>query len=338
MGTPLISIIIPVYNVEKYLSRCLDSVINQTYKNLEIICINDGSHDNSKTILEEYQKRDPRIKIIRQENKGVSSARNTGLNICKGDYIGFVDSDDHTALDFYDKLLTAALNTSSDMVIGNKEHIGFPGAKIYPSSRKGIAVGLLEKLQKTDKEAVVCDTLFHRTLIKDNKINFNQHISYGEDQLFGIIALYYANKIAYVKEAYYYYVKNNLSACHNQDKELFNKEHSLLAIKAVIDFIYSKTEDKKIRKQIWRYMDRNMGLSSLIKYKKYPKEDKIRILGEEFYRKAKQMRFWKKLRKIFYDNRISSKGYHKIEILGIPIWSKKIKRLTKLNRNKLTNL
>ena len=83
----LLSVIIPVYNVEPYLEQCLDSVINQTYKNLEIICINDGSTDNSLKILEKYQKKDSRIKLINQKNKGLSEARNAGLDVAKGGYI-----------------------------------------------------------------------------------------------------------------------------------------------------------------------------------------------------------------------------------------------------------
>lgn len=100
----LISVIVPVYNVEKYLPQCLNSIINQTYENLEIILINDGSTDNSGNICDEYAKRNSRIKAIHKENGGASSARNIGLDICKGDYIGFVDSDDWIELDMYESL------------------------------------------------------------------------------------------------------------------------------------------------------------------------------------------------------------------------------------------
>jgi glycosyltransferase involved in cell wall biosynthesis len=303
--------------------RCLDSVIIQTYKNLEIICVNDGSPDNCQQILEEYQKKDFRIKIIKQANKGVSAARNAGLNIAGGDYIGFIDPDDYISFDFYEKLLAVAIKESADMIIGRKEHIGFPKSRIYPLSRRGTATGLLEKFKKTDKEAVCADTLFSRALITENKLQFNQNIRQGEDQLFGVMALYYANKIAYVRDACYYYVKNDLSACHNPGREFYNKQHSLSAIRTLIDFIYSKTADKKIRREIWKYVDKNMCLSSIIKDKKYPRKEKIKILGVEFYQKAKQMRFWKKFHKFFYDDRISNRGYRKIEILGIPVYSKK---------------
>lgn len=101
----LISIIVPVYNVEKYLPQCLDSIIGQTYSNIEIICVNDGSPDNSIDILTDYAHRDSRIKIVSQKNKGLSSARNTGLHYASGDYIMFVDSDDWIELDTCEKAL-----------------------------------------------------------------------------------------------------------------------------------------------------------------------------------------------------------------------------------------
>ena len=101
---PLISVIVPVYNVEKYLSYCLDSIIQQSYDNLEIILINDGSTDGSKSICEEYVEKDQRIRLINQKNKGLSGARNTGLDNCIGEYITFIDSDDYIVNDYIEYL------------------------------------------------------------------------------------------------------------------------------------------------------------------------------------------------------------------------------------------
>ena len=92
---PKISVIIPVYNVEKYLRECLDSLLNQTFKDIEIICVNDGSTDGSLNILNEYASKDSRFIIINQNNQGLSAARNNGLNVAKGDYVAFLDSDDY---------------------------------------------------------------------------------------------------------------------------------------------------------------------------------------------------------------------------------------------------
>ena len=96
----LVSIIVPVYNTEKYLSKCLDSIVNQTYKNLEIILINDGSTDNSKAICEDFAKKDKRIQVINKENSGVSVSRNKGLSLAKGNYIAFIDADDYAELNY----------------------------------------------------------------------------------------------------------------------------------------------------------------------------------------------------------------------------------------------
>jgi len=112
-----VSIIIPVYNVEKYLRKCLDSVINQTLKEIEIICVNDGSTDNSPKILEEYSLKDKRIKIINKKNNGTGAARNTGMEYVKGEYIGFLDSDDWVKLDAYEKLYLNAKTQNSDIVM-----------------------------------------------------------------------------------------------------------------------------------------------------------------------------------------------------------------------------
>ncbi len=114
---PLISIIIPVYNVEPYLKDCLDSVINQTYKNLEIILVNDGSTDNSKTICEEYKKKDSRIILINQKNSGLSSARNAGIKQSTGEYISFIDSDDYVEKDYVEYLHNLVQTTNSKISI-----------------------------------------------------------------------------------------------------------------------------------------------------------------------------------------------------------------------------
>lgn len=112
----MISVIIPVYNVESYLKRCLDSVINQSYQDLEIILIDDGSTDNSSKICDEYASNDPRVIVIHKQNAGQAAARNDGINIAKGEYIAFVDSDDWIELDMYELLMQAIIDTKADIV------------------------------------------------------------------------------------------------------------------------------------------------------------------------------------------------------------------------------
>lgn len=111
-----ISIVIPIYNVEQYLAQCLDSIINQTYQNIEIILVNDGSTDNCPQICEDYAAKDNRIKVIHKENGGLSDARNAGYQLVTGDYLAFVDSDDLVFLDFYGELLKIAIQKNADIV------------------------------------------------------------------------------------------------------------------------------------------------------------------------------------------------------------------------------
>ena len=114
---PIISIIVPIYNVDKYLSRCIDSILNQTFKKFELILVNDGSTDNSGVVCEEYANKDNRIKVIHKSNGGVSSARNSGLHAAKGEYIGFVDPDDYIDESMYGKLYGLCIENDSDIAI-----------------------------------------------------------------------------------------------------------------------------------------------------------------------------------------------------------------------------
>ena len=113
---PLISVIVPIYNVEKYLDRCVGSIINQTYKNLEIILVDDGSPDNCPQMCDDYAKKDSRIKVVHKENGGLSDARNAGMKVATGEYVSFIDSDDYISLDFYETLLETIVDNDSDIV------------------------------------------------------------------------------------------------------------------------------------------------------------------------------------------------------------------------------
>ena len=123
MPTPLVSIIVPIYKVESYLRRCLDSVVSQTYTNLEIILVDDGSPDGCPQICDEYASKDSRIIVIHKENGGLSDARNVGLDICKGEYISFVDSDDWINNHYIEKLLSAAETVKADIAVASCKYI-----------------------------------------------------------------------------------------------------------------------------------------------------------------------------------------------------------------------
>ena len=182
-----ISVIIPVYNVEKYLRRCLDSIINQTYKNLEIICIDDGSPDNSINVLIEYSNRDNRILIKRQKNMGLSEARNTGIKISTGKYLIFVDSDDWLPLDAIELLCKKIEKENSDVVIGGRITISDSKKENFIPTAKDINFTFEEYLEysmkKKEFRAVAWGKLYKKEIIEKNQLEFPKGLLY-EDLLF----------------------------------------------------------------------------------------------------------------------------------------------------------
>ena len=128
---PKISVIVPVYKAEKFLSACIESILNQTYHDFEVILVDDGSPDSSGQICEEYAKKDSRIKVIHQKNAGVAASRNVGLDIAVGEYITFVDSDDYIQFQMYEKMLKCALDNDCDFVMCDC-------MKVYSDGRKAI--------------------------------------------------------------------------------------------------------------------------------------------------------------------------------------------------------
>ena len=126
MSKPLISVIVPVYNVEKYLGKCVDSILAQTYENLEIILVEDGTRDGCGAICDAYAAKDPRVRVIHKENGGLSSARNAGMDIARGEYFGFVDSDDWIEPETYETLLNLAEKYNADLVSGSRYDVAEP--------------------------------------------------------------------------------------------------------------------------------------------------------------------------------------------------------------------
>ena len=215
-----ISVIIPVYNVEDYLEKCLDSIINQTLKDIEIICVNDESTDESLDILEKYSKLDERIIVISQKNNGAGSCRNKGIDIAKGEYISFVDSDDWLELNALEELYENAINNSSDIVLFNsiehKPNNNFR-ERIYLPKNKCIDYNNFtfnHKLYKNfvlNKSFVIWDKLYKTSFLKENNLKFEYYRVF-EDVKFHIECMILANKISYLPKILYNYNKKNASS------------------------------------------------------------------------------------------------------------------------------
>lgn len=209
---PKVSIIVPIYNMEKYLEKCINSIINQTLKDIEIILVNDGSNDRSGNIADEFAKLDPRIKVIHKENEGQGIARNIGIDVSKGEYIGFVDSDDWIDINMYEELYSAAKNNFADIsVCGRKLYDKYGKIESQISINNEVFENVYQNI--TDycinnlfypHTVVVYNKIYKRDIININNIRFNSVDKIGsEDALFNYQILFHVNKIISTDKTYY---------------------------------------------------------------------------------------------------------------------------------------
>lgn len=218
----LISIVVPVYNAEKYLFRCIKSILNQTYKNLEIILVDDGSTDNSLIICKEFSNKDKRIKIVHQENKGASVARNNGVALSTGDYIGFVDSDDYIEKEMYEKLIMVLGKESGDQVISqigiaNEYYDGTreENDNMIPNQPSELYDDFIINLLLQKRSSSVCTKLFPANVF--DKHRFKEGI-YNEDALFIYSCRDQIKEVRYVDYLGYLYCKREDSRTKGSNK------------------------------------------------------------------------------------------------------------------------
>ena len=205
-----ISIIVPVFNVEKYLAECLNSLINQTLKDIEIICVDDGSTDSSPLILEEFHNKDERVKIIRQENSGVSVARNNGIAIAQGEYIGFVDSDDWVDKDFFEKLYNASQKYDVDIAVGDFYRRGkILKTKRLKYKKEKVFITPADKMKAVyaPKYNYVWNKIYRRESLLKINIPFEEN-RYYEDIIWLVQVIYFLNGLVTVPNTFYHYRKN----------------------------------------------------------------------------------------------------------------------------------
>lgn len=232
-ASPKISIIIPVHNAEKYLDQCIESILSQTYQALQIICVNDGSSDGSLDVLEQYAAADSRITIESQSNQGVSAARNRGLEIATGEYIGFVDSDDWLEPTMVDTMLTALLSKKTDMAVCSVTQ--------HDDDKKGESLTRRSFPNQSFLEPKEChefvdrfttgefdfanwNKLFRRTIIENHKIRFNPDLQIGEDFLFNLRYITHARSFVILEAQLYHYRIHGGSLWHT-DAETRWLEH-----------------------------------------------------------------------------------------------------------------
>lgn len=206
---PKISVIIPVYNTEPYIKQCLDSVLGQTVKELEIICIDNGSTDNSYVILKEYEDMHSNITVLQHSDGHQGAARNAGLKIARGEYIGFVDSDDFIAEEMFEEMYNNACLNDIDIVICNINLFFQKNntmLQFLPSEWFAKKVFKVSQNRIFFRNLTICNKLFKRSFLEENKIAFPEEF-YHEDQVFVVKAYTLANKIVALQQPFYFYRK-----------------------------------------------------------------------------------------------------------------------------------
>jgi len=321
----ILSIILPVYNVEEYLEKSLDSILNQSYKEYEFIIVDDGSKDNSLGIIKRYSSKFKNFKFISQDNKGVSAARNIALENAEGEYILFVDSDDFLEKDMIEKIISTALNTKADIVISNyylfydeNNYIKF--IKDMPKFHLYESFEIIDMILNNKIQGQLWNKLFKSTLLKNNDFFFEEG-RYIQDIFPVFKVVNKSNKIAYIDEGLYFYRQRETSTVHKKNKKLTEDYyHAMKSIITYIEenninvnkyslrifkgyvfsyFIYHYTNEdlnnnyKAFKKS--NYIDINVHLKEIIFLRRFNIKDKIRI----FLWKLGIFNFLKKVKKSY---------------------------------------
>ncbi len=214
---PKVSVIVPVYNVEEYLPKCLDSIINGTFKDIEIIVVNDGSTDGSSKILEDYKKKDKRIVVINKENGGLGSARNKGLEKASGEYISFIDSDDWIDKDMLEKMYDKAIREKLDIIVCSYKNIYCNKEEIYTIPDKIINDTMQHKNSRIFNTFSAWCKIYKRDFVLQNKVKFVEEKIWYEDFPFSVKLLSMTSKIGIINEPFYNYLIRNNSIMNNSN-------------------------------------------------------------------------------------------------------------------------
>lgn len=271
MTTPKVSVIVPVYNTEKYLRQCVDSISSQTLPEIEIILVDDGSEEDCARLCDELAQNDPRIKVIHKPNAGPGLARNTGMEAASGEYVGFVDSDDFVKPEMYEALYTAAEKYDADLVISGICFVGgntFSQTGAYSEkhyfkedtlfeneARNELLLGVVGALPKESEDSQygvsVCKNIFRRSLVVRENLEFLSERKFmSEDTLFMVDYIKHANKAVGIPGAYY---------CYRRNDESFSKSYKSDRFEKVLIFLYeleNHIKDTLPKEEYRLYLDR----------------------------------------------------------------------------------
>lgn len=236
----IVSVIVPVYNVEKYLERCVQSILLQSYINLEIILVNDGSTDNSLELCRKYKKKDKRIMVIDKTNGGLSDARNAGLEVATGEYVCFIDSDDFIESTMIEKMVAQAELDQADICVCDMEYLYDDGNKSFASGGDFSKASVKENPALIRINNSACNKLFKTSMFMDVKFPVGK---YYEDLATVPILLYKANLVTKVNEAFYIYYQRTGSIAHTANKKIFEIYD---AIEDCIDYVQKHGNETSI--------------------------------------------------------------------------------------------
>ncbi len=284
MNQPLVSIILPVYNAQSHLARCVGSICAQTYRNIEIIILNDGSKDQSLPVCEEFRQKDPRILLVDKANSGVSDTRNLGLKLASGKYVEFVDSDDYLDPDFTERLVAAAEENEADFVIAPykmvipagaskpeqvldkiQDELGVMSVARPPEVREYgfLPAGVYDKdtfaLRLMDKPAsyfysVLWNKLYRRDILTGNDIQFVSEMRWAEDLVFNLRYIQYAERFVAIDKPGYYYVQNPQSICHTQINAATIVQNKLQVFRYYKDLYTRLGIYEEVRPQLYKFL------------------------------------------------------------------------------------
>jgi glycosyltransferase involved in cell wall biosynthesis len=319
-----VSVIVPVYNAEKYIARCIESLLLQTLINCEFIFINDGSVDKSKFIIERYRKQDKRIILINQENQGVSIARNNGLEAATGEYIGFVDADDVVEKDMYETLyLTAKQNQECDVVLSNYEseieghkvttRYQFPKNVVF--NKEYIEQEVLPYFLQAEDLNTACSKLYKTKLLKEKQLKFPEKVTLGEDGLFNLQFFSNASTMLYIDYTGYHYKEVIGSATRNMaEKNYFNRALEVYNLR--LPDVYRNKLDKESVQKLKSIKLINSVMSLIYVYFKPTREVSFR----KRYKLVSEMAANKVVREsliVYYKERYSSLGRYEKCIISL---------------------
>lgn len=297
MKESLVTVVLPIYNVAQYLDRCINSVVNQTYSNLEIILVDDGSPDRCPEICEAWAKRDSRIKVIHKQNAGLGMARNTGIEHATGDYICFFDSDDYIALDTIEKCCRLAEKEKADIVTFGFCKVyanGQTGACTVPHTQKQIFSGkevqerFLPDLigpdprtgRKTNLWMSACASLYSMELLRSTGWRFVSEREIISEDVYSLLALYKnVSRVAVLPEALYFYRENGASLTHTYraDRHTKNNRFHQACVQLCQELDYAQ---EIIDRLLYQYVSNVIGSMKLIVLSDCCEKEQLRYLSD----------------------------------------------------------